>query len=362
MDAPVNLLELTLSHPLTSIFLKQQFLQETFANGNRISVDEIANTDNGFQAFFTRLDILRRAAANRHKAVNHCTFADLCWVVKLLNKSESPRQELEKVVATRLDKNLDCSSVESVFMDFTASIRTLMIIGRSAGDVSYDDFVVWEPSMFLHPGRNECQPNLINTVFPPPSFLDMVKLPQSFTASNLEKIGGIRVIWTNNLADHLLLRDDDTKVMLFHHVSALHLISYSSSRMPLQDLADETVRTIALLIPPSLGAASPWFKQQQQEHCLDSEAGICDRLNSSERQIDKFHYWRERLVLLKRTYDDAEPKSLSQLWWDDRKKTQWFTFWVAVLVFVMTVFFGVIQSVASIVQAWASVKSLRASD
>ncbi|KAL8877912.1 MAG: hypothetical protein Q9198_004171 [Flavoplaca austrocitrina] len=215
--------------------------------------------------------------------------------------------------------------------------------------------------MFLHPGLNNRQPNLVNTVFPPPSSLDTVKLPQTFTAANLEKIAGIRIVWTNNLADHLLLRDDDTKVMLFHHVSALYLQRYPS-RMPLRDLADETVRTIALLIPPSLGAASPWFKLQQQEHCLDSEAGICDRLNSSERQIDKFHYWRERLVLLKRTYDDAEPKSLSQLWWDDRKKTQWFTFWVAVLVFVMTVFFGVIQSVASIVQAWASVKSLKASD
>ena len=236
-----------------------------------------------------------------------------------------------------------------------------MTIGRSAGDVSYDDFVVWEPSMFLHPGLNNRQPNLVNTIFPPPSSFDTVKLPQTFTAANLEKIADIRIVWTNNLADHLLLRDDDTKVMLFPHVSALYLQRYPS-RMPLRDLADETVRTIALLIPPSLGAPSPWFKQQQQKHCLDSEAGICDRLNSSERQIDKFHYWRERLVLLKRTYDDAEPRSLSQLWWDDRKKTQWFTFWVAVLVFVMTVFFGVIQSVASIVQAWASVKSLRAGD
>ncbi|KAL9034912.1 MAG: hypothetical protein Q9180_005148 [Flavoplaca navasiana] len=213
MDAPVNLLEPTLSNPFTSIFLKQLFLQDFFAHANPIGLDEIANTDNGYQAFFARFDTLRRAAANRHKAVNYCTYADLCWVAKLLNKSESPRQELEKVVATRLDKNLDCSSVESVFIDFTASIRTLMIIGRSAGDVSYDDFVVWEPSMFLHPGRNEWQPNLINTVFPPPSFLDTVKLPQSFTAANLEKIGGIRVIWTNNLADHLLLRDDDTKLL-----------------------------------------------------------------------------------------------------------------------------------------------------
>lgn len=50
---------------------------------------------------------------------------------------------------------------------------------------------------------------------------------------------------------------------------------------------------------------------------------------------------------------------MRQLWEDDRKRAQWFTFWVAVLVFVMTVVFGVVQSVAGIVQAWASVKGLR---
>lgn len=354
-----NLLELRLSHPVISSSLKQQFLQEVFHTN--LSLDEIENTDRAYQAFFTRFHSLREAAANRHRAIDSCTFADFFWVVKLLRNNHEPRRDLEKAVAERLDKDINHASLESVFLDFAASVWSLLIIGRSTAYNSYDDPVVWEASTFLHPGLNNQQPNLINTVFPSPSFLDPVKLPQSFTAANLEKIGGIQVLWTDNLADHLLLRDDDTKVMLFHHVSALRLL-FSPSKLPVRDLADETIRSLALLIPPTLGAASPWFEQQQREHHLDSEAGRCDRLNSSERQIDKFHYWRERLVLLKRTYDDAEPKNLSQLWWDDRKKTQWFTFWVAVLVFIMTVFFGVIQSVASIVQAWASVKSLKAQD
>ncbi|KAL8752396.1 MAG: hypothetical protein Q9199_005775 [Rusavskia elegans] len=354
-----SLQELSLSNPLISSPLKQQFLHEVFRTNS--SLHEIENTDRGYQAFFSRFDSLRNAAANRHRAIDSCTFADFFWVVNVLRSNNKPRRELEKAVAERLDKDINHSSLESVFIDFAASVWSLVIIGRSAAYNFYDDPIAWEASMFLHPGLNNQQPNLINTVFSPPSFLDTVKLPQSFTAANLEKIGGIQVLWTDNLADHLLLRDDDTKVMLFHHVSALRL-QYYSLKTPIQDLADETIRSMALLIPPTLGAASPWFEQQQQEHHLDSEAGLCDRLNSSERQIDKFHYWRERLVLLKRTYDDAEPKNLSQLWWDDRKKTQWFTFWVAVLVFIMTVFFGVIQSVASIVQAWASVKSLKAQD
>ncbi|KAL8854500.1 MAG: hypothetical protein Q9221_000771 [Calogaya cf. arnoldii] len=354
-----NLLELSLSHPLTSNTLKQQFLHELF--GINISLDEIQNTDSGYRAFFSRFDYLRNDAANWHRAIDSCTFADFYLIIKLLWSNEKPRRELEKTVAERLDNDIIHSSYGTALIDFAASVSSLMIIGRSAAYNPYDDPVVWDASMFLHPGLNNQEPNLINTVFPSPSFLDTVKLPQSFTAANLEKIGGIQVLWTDNLADHLLLRDDDTKVMLFHHVSALRLLYYSSTS-PVRELTNETIRTIALLIPPTLGTANLWFKQRQRQHGLDSEAGNCDRLNSSERQIDKFHYWRERLVLLKRTYDDAEPKNLSQLWWDDRKKTQWFTFWVAVLVFVMTVFFGVIQSVASIVQAWASVKSLNAQD
>lgn len=40
-----------------------------------------------------------------------------------------------------------------------------------------------------------------------------------FTARNLERVAGIRVIWTSNLADHLHLEDDDTSVRIFYHVS-----------------------------------------------------------------------------------------------------------------------------------------------
>lgn len=46
---------------------------------------------------------------------------------------------------------------------------------------------------------------------------------QSFTAANLEKIAGIQVQWTSNLAGHLSLKDDEKKVMLFHQVSFLEL-------------------------------------------------------------------------------------------------------------------------------------------
>ncbi|KAL8947280.1 MAG: hypothetical protein Q9222_006417 [Ikaeria aurantiellina] len=292
---------------------------------------------------------------------------DLLFVIKCLPENErATRKEIRILLLAKHGLSLsenDCS----MLMSLAASTWSLTIVGGTALSlISYDEPRWWsehEPltKQNIHADPGDNPPSFFDHVFPPPSSMDIVKLPQSFTAANLERIGGIQIRWTDNLADHLLLRDDDTKLMLFHHVSALELINNSDRSFSLQ-LMSETVRTIALLIPPSLGEANPWFRREQRRHQVDARAGLCDRLNSSERQIGNFFFWRERLVLLKRTYDEAEPSSLSQLWWDDRRKTQWFTFWVAVLVFIMTVFFGVLQSVASIVQAWASVKALKAQE
>ena len=120
---------------------------------------------------------------------------------------------------------------------------------------------------------------------------------------------------------------------------------------------EETIRTLALLIPNDKRNKA-WFKKKQQELGLDTKAGRCGPLNGSSRDIETFRFWRDRLVMLKHAFDIAEPKSLSLLVYDDRKKLQWYTFWVAVLVLILTVFFGLIQSAAGIVQAWAAVRSL----
>jgi hypothetical protein len=59
----------------------------------------------------------------------------------------------------------------------------------------------------------------VNSVFPPPVLSEEVKLEKIFNARNLERVAGIQVIWTSNIADHLQLEDDDTSVRLFSHAS-----------------------------------------------------------------------------------------------------------------------------------------------
>jgi hypothetical protein len=208
-----------------------------------------------------------------------------------------------------------------------------------------------------------------------------VKLSKIFNACNLQRISGIRVAWTSNLADHLSMRDDDTRVVIFHHATFLEyhrtsewlvfsapLCSFGSpsswnASCPFPtDFLDETLGTLSLLIPPNDAKTSKWFKGKQKQFNLDPSAGCCGHLNSTARQIENFKYWRDRLVILKQAFDDSEPKTVKQWWNDDRKRVQWYTFWVAALVLILTVFFGLIQSVSGVVQAWASVKAVNASN
>jgi hypothetical protein len=51
-----------------------------------------------------------------------------------------------------------------------------------------------------------------------------VKLERLFNARTIEHIAGIKITWTNNLADHLRLLDDDTRVTIFHHASFLKTV------------------------------------------------------------------------------------------------------------------------------------------
>ena len=355
-EAEIALNRFTLSQELRSSDLRCHFITTIF--DLELAPMVVQSTDDAFQAFFTRYAIMCRLAANTNRAIEIISHWHFAAVVNLVKEHpDEPRHlAINRIPSSEQfdwEKHGWDSHLAETLLHLAAGTWSMLSIGRFSGDVSYDEPVSWDDKESLN--------DVIRKYLPSKSLSqEMVKLPQTFTAAHLERIGGIEVIWTSNLADHLLLKDDDTKLMLFHQISILQLHKTPQSTFFPEGLVNETIRTISLLVPPILGEYNPWFLEQRRKHKVDAQAGNCARLNSSQRQIENFVYWKDRLVLLKRTFDDAEPRSISQLWWDDRKKTQWFTFWVAVLVFITTVFFGVIQSIAAIVQAWASVQSLKA--
>jgi hypothetical protein len=115
----------------------------------------------------------------------------------------------------------------------------------------------------------------------------------------------------------------------------------------------ETLRSIALLFPQYDNDVRRWFQGiSARGEQVDPALIEVERLNAEDRQIEGFKYWRDRLVVVKQVYDESKPKTMGQ-WWHDRRNTvQWCTFWVAIVVLLLTVFFGLVQSIEGALQVY----------
>lgn len=123
-------------------------------------------------------------------------------------------------------------------------------------------------------------------------------------------------------------------------------------------LTNETLQTFALLFPSGDPEIRKWLSKDPEFASLDKCLVQCGQLTTDNRQIERFSFWRDRLVTLKQVFDEVQPKTLRQWWFDRRNGVQWYTFWVAVVVLVLTVFFGFIQSVEGGLQVYTAFKSL----
>ncbi|PKK51253.1 hypothetical protein CI102_2773 [Trichoderma harzianum] len=199
--------------------------------------------------------------------------------------------------------------------------------------------------------------NALATYFCPQKTLqaDRPKLGKVFTARNLNRIAGIEIRWTTNLADHLRLVDDDQVVFIFHCASFLQLQKgLDNSPFPASFL-QETLDTLALLFPSSDNETTSWLKSIAK---IDPRLLKCGSLRTRERRLENFNYWHDQLVILKQAFDESSPRNISQWWFDRRNGVQWYTFWIAILVFAVTIFFGVVQSVEGALQVYLAYKSM----
>ena len=74
-----------------------------------------------------------------------------------------------------------------------------------------------------------------------------VKLEKIFNAGNLGRIAGIEIEWTNNLADHLRVVDEDKKVAIFYHASFLECLV--KRYVPFQPKGFARLTRIVIYIP-----------------------------------------------------------------------------------------------------------------
>ncbi|EPE28315.1 hypothetical protein GLAREA_09435 [Glarea lozoyensis ATCC 20868] len=197
---------------------------------------------------------------------------------------------------------------------------------------------------------------------------DSVKLEKVFNARNIERMTDVKIQWTPNLLDHLRFNEDGKIPVLniFYcvdfldlqkdkSVSRLSLLKHTHARSPLfpPHLVNETLQTLSLLLPTHDRSTHTWFRTHtRQNPNLDINLPSIGHLTLQHRQIAHFRYWHDRLVVLKQYFDESQPRTVKQWWYDDRKRVQWF--WVAMVLVGGTFLFGLVQCVEGGLQVWAA--------
>jgi hypothetical protein len=132
-------------------------------------------------------------------------------------------------------------------------------------------------------------------------------------------------------------------------------LTHTSSVLP-PGLADETLRTIAMLFPRNDRNTRNWILSEcssaKNAIHLDIEILSCDQIIGEQRRAEAYMFWRDELLTLKELFDQPRPTSIAQFWYDRRNKAQWYTFWIAVLILCLTIFFGLIQSIEGALQVY----------
>jgi hypothetical protein len=226
-------------------------------------------------------------------------------------------------------------------VDLAARLYLMINVGEVKYAVSSGTSWIW------HEGNLK---NFLSAKFGFPQVLNggNLKFEKTFNAYRLKRIAGIKFEWTNNLADHLRMTDDKT-VEIFHHASFLKHVKH---QLFPEGLLEETLRTLSLLFPPHDTDTEKFFQELDRSTVLDKQLTQCRQLQLDQRRIETYRFWHDRLVLLAQAFDQSRPATLSQWWHDRRNGVQWYTFWVAIVVLFLTIFFGMVQSIEGALQVY----------
>jgi hypothetical protein len=114
----------------------------------------------------------------------------------------------------------------------------------------------------------------------------------------------------------------------------------------------ETILSLRLLFPdwdPQSSKLLPHIEKYEYGGGLNFPDCVC---------LSDFHFWRDRLSELCFEYE-SPPVSWRQIWTDRRNKLQWYTFWLAFTILILTVIFGMISSVTACLQTIYAYETLQ---
>lgn len=290
--------------------------------------------------------------------LDETTHGDILGITTTLRENRDQKRQVVRQIL-KLDQTYHNERSIDHLCDL--SIRMWLMINVLDADIDLvDDEAPRKPWL-----EYQSLDDLIKSLFPQ-SRIDLnlkeSRLDPYFTATNLEKICGLRLEWTQCLANHLRLDRRKKVLWVFPHKEFLqgHL-DYESDevsnpgttdaqrRIFPEGLLRETILTLNLLFPPWDPSTNNLLKRHGQRFHEQEPLDEPGRLS-----LQEFSYWRDRLLDLYEIVFLAPPDGWRQLWADRRNRVQWYTFWIALVVLILSV----VSCVASILQTWATLKSL----
>jgi hypothetical protein len=189
-----------------------------------------------FKYYAEQCNIIGRHANGKYSSVQ--THSDIGKIAQLLRQPLS-REEVRNQMSTSDFLKAADEEQHDNSINLVARLLLMMKFGDLPHECVGGRFVRWSSgtlSEFVHgyfsgpPAYTPPAYSLSTTTAPastpsaftPPACTHRhIKLEKQFNALNLHRIAGIRVSWTDNLADHLRMMDDDKTVAVFYHASFL---------------------------------------------------------------------------------------------------------------------------------------------
>lgn len=279
-------------------------LSDVFWGDPRMS---LIRTPRGINQYFEYFESQCRLTLSKWEKydLSELKFCHIAEVANMI-KAGSSRPEIEQYLGEILLD--DCCIIASEIIDLTVRLMLMVPIWSFWQGVRPDESALtWvegtvEKSFERHFRQTSKQNTKMDLHF---RVKQPIVLEKSFTAQRFEEIGGIKIIWSDNLLDHLKLKKEDNKLFIFHYASFLNY--QRQNQIYPEGLIDETLRTLGLLLPRSDKETRDWFIKKQISHNLDPEAVNCRTLSRDERSIDSFVYWKQQLIDLKQAHDEIKP-------------------------------------------------------
>ncbi|KAI8627680.1 hypothetical protein F5Y19DRAFT_440779 [Xylariaceae sp. FL1651] len=173
-------------------------------------------------------------------------------------------------------------------------------------------------------------------------------IPPSLTMAYLCRRYGFTVAWTDDLRYHLNIDWENHKITVYEHLIYLSNYLFYPAASPIPtNIVEEAIDTINLLFPSDEKGTRKFLRARQRNF---DRFGYCGR--ERRLHLSKYHHWRAKLKLLKEVME-GQAKGINQLMLHKERRNflDWATFWVAVIVALLTIITSLAFGVVGIVYA-----------